>query len=257
MNIHEKLTTMQNELKVPKGNYNNFGKYNYRNAEDILEGVKPLLLKHGLSLYISDDIISINDRYYVRAEAVLTDTESLEKITNTSFAREDSDKKGMDACQITGSSSSYARKYALNGLFCIDDTKDSDLTNDKDESASDEKSIRKPTDKQLKLIWGKAKGSGVSNDIVNYLLYQVYKVKDQKDLTMEQFEDLCSAIENKSFQITTEQVDVLKNLIASKKLSKEGVSEIVKELIGKSKKALELTYGEANKVIEHLNNLVA
>ena len=120
---------VQQELKAPKSQFNSFGKYNYRNQEDILEAVKPLLAKHNLTLLLTDEIIFINSRFYVNATATLIDIESAEKIVNQAMAREEEEKKGMDASQITGAASSYARKYALNGLFLIDDTKDSDYTN--------------------------------------------------------------------------------------------------------------------------------
>lgn len=133
MNLYEKLSQVQNKLKVSKEHYNAFGKYRYRNCEDILEGVKPLLQEVGAILILSDSIELIGDRYYVKAIAEITDmgvqAGVRDKIAVTAFAREDIDKKGMDLSQITGSVSSYARKYALNGLFCIDDTKDSDATN--------------------------------------------------------------------------------------------------------------------------------
>lgn len=121
------MLAVQNELKAPKGQYNSFGKYHYRSCEDILEAVKPLLVKQGLLLTISDDIISVGDRVYVKATVTISDGEH--SITNTALAREEESKKGMDGSQVTGASSSYARKYALNGMFCIDDTKDSDATN--------------------------------------------------------------------------------------------------------------------------------
>lgn len=125
----EKLIKIQNELKAPKNQRNNFGNYNYRSCEDILEGVKPLLLKYNCTLTLTDTIKQIGDRYYICAEAILFDVETKETSIVTSFAREEETKKGMDASQITGATSSYARKYALNGLFLIDDTKDADATN--------------------------------------------------------------------------------------------------------------------------------
>jgi len=135
MNIYEKLTNLQFELKAPKGQFNSFGKYKYRSCEDIVESVKPLLLKHKLNLTIQDDLIQQGDRYYVKAIATLTDIEKTEsKIIINAFAREEESKKGMDGSQVTGASSSYARKYALNGLFGIDDTKDSDGTNEHDKT---------------------------------------------------------------------------------------------------------------------------
>lgn len=129
MNVFEKLLAIQFELKAPKGQYNSFGKYKYRNCEDILEAVKPLCLKNSGLVLLSDDIIMVGDRHYVKAVASFVDVESGERIEVSACAREEDEKKGMDGSQITGASSSYARKYALNGLFDIDDTKDGDSTN--------------------------------------------------------------------------------------------------------------------------------
>jgi len=126
-NLIEKLIQVQSELKAPKGQFNNFGKYKYRNCEDILESVKPLLKKHNLFLYISDDIGEISGRYYVTSKVSVTD--GVDTLSVNGVAREEESKKGMDGSQVSGASSSYARKYALNGLFAIDDTKDSDTTN--------------------------------------------------------------------------------------------------------------------------------
>jgi hypothetical protein len=122
--IFEKLMKVQSELKAPKGQRNSFGNYNYRNCEDILEAVKPLLEKQGLVLLLTDKIEMVGDRFYVRAKATVLNSDG--EMSVEAYARESLDKKGMDQSQITGASSSYARKYALNGLFCIDDTKDDD-----------------------------------------------------------------------------------------------------------------------------------
>ena len=124
--IYEKLLAVQNELKAPKDKRNNFGGYNYRSCEGILEAVKPLLQEQGLMLTIKDEVVNIGDRYYVKATVLLDDISSNGEIAITALAREEEAKKGMDASQITGTASSYARKYALNGLFLIDDTKDAD-----------------------------------------------------------------------------------------------------------------------------------
>lgn len=118
------LQSIQQELKAPKGQYNSFGKYKYRSAEDILEAVKPLLGKHDAQLTLSDTIKEIGGRVYVEATATFTD--GTDTVTVTAYAREPDEKKGMDPSQVTGTASSYARKYALNGLFLIDDTKDAD-----------------------------------------------------------------------------------------------------------------------------------
>jgi len=128
MNIYEKLNRVQAQLKAPKGQFNSFGNFKYRSLEDIVEGVKPLLTQHGLSLTLSDTVRLIGDRFYIEAIATLVNVERPdEKIITTAMARESADKKGMDSSQITGSASSYARKYCLNGLFNIDDTKDADF----------------------------------------------------------------------------------------------------------------------------------
>lgn len=113
-------------MKVPKNLYNKFGGYNYRNAETILEVAKPLCEKYGCTLTVGDEIVQIGDRYYVKATACLFDSDENHVITNNAYAREEESKKGMDGSQVTGSCSSYARKYALNGLFCLDDVKDAD-----------------------------------------------------------------------------------------------------------------------------------
>lgn len=126
MNIYEKLGVIQAKLKAPKGQYNKFGGYSYRSCEDILEAVKPFLAEVKAVVVITDNIELIGGRYYVKATATFIDIESTEVVKNTAYAREDETKKGMDGSQITGASSSYARKYALNGLFAIDDTKDGD-----------------------------------------------------------------------------------------------------------------------------------
>lgn len=116
------------ELKAPKGQFNAFGKYKYRSCEDILEAVKPLCVKNNVLLTITDDIVLIGDRFYVKATATVTNLDGV-CVSASALAREEDTKKGMDGSQVTGASSSYARKYALNGLFCIDDTKDADATN--------------------------------------------------------------------------------------------------------------------------------
>lgn len=124
MKLHEKLSIVQSKLKAPKGQYNSFGKYSYRSAEDILEAVKPLNSEHGLVLTISDEIKEVAGRVYVVATATITD--GTDAVRVTAYAREPENKKGMDDSQITGATSSYARKYALNGLYAIDDNKDAD-----------------------------------------------------------------------------------------------------------------------------------
>lgn len=138
MNIHENLAAIQAALKAPKSQFNSFGGYHYRNAEDILEAVKPLLAQQGCVLTCADEIVLIGERYYVKATATICNKEG-QIVQTCAYAREEESKKGMDGSQVTGASSSYARKYALNGLFCIDDTKDSDTTNTGDQKPQPEK----------------------------------------------------------------------------------------------------------------------
>lgn len=129
-NVYEKLLTVQSELKAPKSQYNSFGKYNYRSAEDIVEAAKPLCKAHGILLTLSDSVELVGEKAYIKATASVVDvTDPNGKVEVSAYAREPLDKKGMDDSQITGAASSYARKYALNGLFAIDDTKDADSTN--------------------------------------------------------------------------------------------------------------------------------
>jgi hypothetical protein len=130
MEIHEKLRKIQNELQVPKSHHNQFGNFYYRSAEDILDAIKPFLEKYELTLTISDNIVYPDGRFYVEAKCTLTDGDK--SIIVNAYAREQETKKGMDESQITGSASSYARKYALNGLFLIDDSRDADTQDNRD-----------------------------------------------------------------------------------------------------------------------------
>jgi len=138
LSLQESLVAIQSKLKAPKGQFNSFGKYNYRSAEDILEAVKPLLSEHNVVLNMSDRVELIGARYYIVSTAKVIKGE--EEIASEGRAREDESKKGMDGAQVTGTSSSYARKYALNGLFCIDDTKDADT----DEYAKQQQAPKQP-----------------------------------------------------------------------------------------------------------------
>ena len=126
MSVYVKLMQVQVELKAPKSQYNSFGKYKYRSCEDIQEAVKPLETKYNVALFLSDEPTMTGERYYIKATATFVDLETGETVQNTGYAREEESKKGMDGSQVTGTASSYARKYALNGLFLIDDTKDAD-----------------------------------------------------------------------------------------------------------------------------------
>ncbi len=162
----KKVIDIQENLKVPKAQLNSFANYRYRNAEDILEEAKPLCIKHGVLLYLTDILEMKGDRYYIKAIATITDGKNTLAVEG--YAREEENKKGQDGSQITGSSSSYARKYALNGLFCIDDTKDSDTTNKhdsgktnsykKDSSNSSGSAISEEFRKEVRALLVKASG---------------------------------------------------------------------------------------------------
>lgn len=205
MPIHEKLLKIQTELKAPKNLYNEFGKYNYRSCESILEAVKPLCLEENCTLVICDDVIITNAENYIKATAILTDIDGNEKIEVTAFAREAISKKGMDSSQITGASSSYARKYALNGLFLIDDTKDADSI---DNTQKSEKTKSYPTPAKanpapidtLKVdeIMALAKQKGLTPlDVA-----QVYKRNAINELTHAEYENCIARLSKKPDKVT-------------------------------------------------------
>lgn len=178
-NINNLLVEVQSELKAPKSQYNSFGKYNYRSTEDILEALKPILKEKNLALVVLDDVVQVSDRVYIKSTAKLSyDQESIEV---TAFARESLTKKGMDDSQITGTASSYARKYALNGLFLIDDSKDADSDEFSKQNKSQKNSEQKP--KQPKITLEEVKMS--LNDLVkktggDYTAISAYLLKHVK-----------------------------------------------------------------------------
>ena len=185
MSVYEKLSKVQTELKAPKGQYNSFGKYKYRSCEDILEAVKPLNAKHGVVLTVGDEVVEISNRFYVKATATFVDIESGEKIINTALARENDEKKGMDGSQITGTASSYARKYCLNGLFCIDDTKDAD-TDEYRHQQERKPQESKPQERQyVKVVNGR---TAVINSNGEYVAIENLTVEQlEKTLKIKQF----------------------------------------------------------------------
>lgn len=200
MKIDEKLMKIQTELKCPKNLYNSFGKYKYRNAEGICEAVKPYLAKYSCSLVLSDDIIMVGDRIYVKATATLTDFESNVHTSVSAMARESEEKKGMDESQITGTASSYARKYALNGLFLLDDTKDADTdeyhnqTHGKQTEADKAEAFDKNCDEigkmkisniKVNIIKGKCSDDGVAEEKV----LKLYKISKFEDMTEKAFQN--------------------------------------------------------------------
>lgn len=179
-NINEKLLIIQSELKAPKNQKNTFGGYMYRSCEDILTALKPLLSKTKTTINIADEAVQVGERYYIKATAALRDAESQEAITATAYAREPQIKKGMDEAQITGATSSYARKYALNGLFGIDDTEDADAQ-DNSKTSDNVEELKKEADKvktidELKKFYAKHKGLG--KDFDNHIARLSLKLKE-------------------------------------------------------------------------------
>lgn len=192
MNIYEKLLKAQVELKAPKGQYNSFGKYKYRSCEDILEALKPVLDKFKLTLFIKDDVIEVNTRNYVKATIVLVNIEKPDEIIETSaLAREEETKKGMDGSQITGASSSYARKYALNGMFMIDDTKDSDSTNTHGKEEHKQDIVQEFLNSREGMI--ERLNENLSSDKLKRML-TAYKVEELWQMTDEQLKEACEKI---------------------------------------------------------------
>lgn len=197
--IYKKLLDVQTELKAPKGQFNKFGNYSYRSCEDILESLKPLLKQVKATVILTDEIKLVGDRYYIEATCKFIDIETGEVLENKSLAREDENKKGMDLAQVTGSCSSYARKYALNGMFCIDDVKDADATNngkeDNNKSHSQvDASARKLSDKQLARLYAIANKAGADKDLVKQQVMKKFN-KEVKDLSKQEYDIVCNGYE--------------------------------------------------------------
>jgi len=195
---YEKLLQIQSKLKVPKGQYNEFGKYKYRSCEDILEALKPLLAEVKAAVILNDEIVQVGERIYVKATASFIDIEDKQTITTTAYAREEETKKGMDGSQITGASSSYARKYALNGLFAIDDNKDSDATNNQGDSTdkpnTSNKSNAELSEAQIKRLFAIAYSAGINKEKVEKQVKGSFK-KDVKDLNRSEYDQVCNGYE--------------------------------------------------------------
>ena len=216
MNIYEKLSNIQNELKAPKGQFNKFGGYKYRSCEDILEAVKPLCKKYKTTLILSDEIVVLGEgntriieddeertrrqictgqRFYIKAIATLYDTENNnEQVWNMAYAREEENKKGMDGSQITGTASSYARKYALNGLFNIDDTKDADTDEfTKQQQIDDDKVIDKT---KVQALNKSIENAGITDDIVELILSQ-YGYTSTSEIKLKDYANLVNDFKSK------------------------------------------------------------
>ena len=195
MNIYEKLLNVQTELKVPKGQFNAFGKYKYRSCEDILEALKPVLNKYKLTFFINDEIVEVNNRNYVKATITIINIEKPdEQIQTSALAREEETKKGMDGSQITGASSSYARKYALNGMFMIDDTKDSDSTNTHGKDKTEQEKVQdflNSRNGMIEKLSEYVKGDKLERMLKNYGVNELFEMKD------EQLKDACKKIFDK------------------------------------------------------------
>lgn len=193
MSIFEKLIKVQSELNAPKKKFNKFGNYSYRSAEDILEAVKPLLKENQLAITVNDNIELIGERYYIKVTVTLFDVETSDKIESSAYAREEDSKKGMDACQLTGSTSSYARKYALNGMFAIDDTKDSDDTNT--HGKEETKESKKLSEAQVKRLLAIANSVGYDLAKVKSTILKKYKKTNIEDLTKKEYDECCAGFE--------------------------------------------------------------
>lgn len=199
-NVYQKLMRVQSKLKAPKNQFNKFGNYFYRSCEDILEGLKPLLKEVGAVLIINDEVVNIANRFYIKATASFISIDDGEKIISSALAREEDERVKFDPAQLTGSVSSYARKYALNGLFAIDDTKDSDSTNkhDKDNitSLNNENKWTNPklTDNQIKRLYAIAYKKGIGADKVKEQVLKKFN-KEVSGLTKTEYDKVCEGYE--------------------------------------------------------------
>lgn len=191
MKVTEKLAQIQQSLKAPKNQYNKFGDFHYRSLEDILEALKPLLKETKCILVINDEIVLIGGRFYVKATATLYDLESGEHVAATAYAREDESRPKMDVSQVTGSSSSYARKYALNGLFLIDDVKDADT---RDNSKPDDKKPEQKKPKAKEVITESQVTDLINKCSIDKVdvkkVCRLYKVKGLTDLSQTQYQNI-------------------------------------------------------------------
>lgn len=206
--IYEKLNRIQVLLKAPKNQYNSFGNYKYRSCEDILEGVKPYLKELNLVLNISDDVVLIGDRYYIKATARLTDAENGDNVETSAYAREAEEKKKMDSSQVTGATSSYARKYALNGLFAIDDTKDNDFYDNQSQQAPRGQNRKNTTSKkeatpsnreEVARMFDIAKRANYPMNELKNLMVQKYRKTESDKLTSEEINKLIEIMTQESF----------------------------------------------------------
>ncbi len=189
LSFNEKVVKVQSELKAPKGQFNKFGNYKYRSCEDIVESVKPILNTYGLVLNLSDELVIVGDRFYIKAVACLSD--GTQAITSTAYAREPKELKGMSESQITGTASSYARKYALNGLLAIDDTKDPDIDEFAKSIGQESKEEQKATPKQIEILNKVYQGENLDK------LLKANNISKIEDLTLTKASELISKLQKK------------------------------------------------------------
>lgn len=189
-NVLKKLLIMQEQLKAPKGQYNSFGKYKYRSCEDILENARPLANKNGCVLILNDTILEVNGRFYVEATATIFDVESGEEFSTKALAREDEQRKNFDVSQLTGACSSYARKYALAGLFALDDNKDADTMDNRELNKQVSKPVPDEKSKHLSSVLTKAKSKGIESSKISIIIKAKYNKSSSKYLTAEEAKDL-------------------------------------------------------------------
>ena len=209
MVLLQKLLKIQAELKAPKNQYNKFGEFYYRSCEDILSAAKPLCIREGILLYVTDEVKMIGERYYVKATASVTDGENT--LFAEAYARETESRPKMDAAQITGSASSYARKYALNGLFCLDDTKDADAM--KFEEPPKAKPKKAPTkDEHLKAVAAEAKKQHLSGEDVKEVMRRKYGKSASGELTDAEAADLAANFISYAVEFIDEQAKMMEGI---------------------------------------------
>ncbi len=195
-NVYFKLMKVQSKLKCEKSQYNKFGGYAYRSTSDILEAVKPLLSEVEAVIIVNDELKLIGDRYYVEATAMFLDCETGDSIVSRAIAREAEGQKGMSEAQVTGSSSSYARKYALNALLLIDDTKDDDFTNTHGKDIKPNMTPTGITEAQLKRLFAIGNKAGIKKEVVEGTVRKIFNC-EAKDMTKEQYNNICERLEKK------------------------------------------------------------
>jgi len=266
VNMFEKLSAVQSTVKATKDAYNSFGKYNYRSCESILEAVKPVLQEYKCSIVLKDDVVQIGERFYIKATAEFIDCESDDKsLSVSSFAREEETKKGMDGAQITGSSSSYARKYALAGLLLLDDNKDPDAMN---KHGKDKDNNKKPAEEPFPDV-----NDNVSEDKVKQLeaIYTVfqkehretflklmntkYKIKNLSELNTQQFVKYREELLTKAEDAKKSRLENMVSVFAQKSgKSVDEAKQVIELCIGKN--LSDVMIAEFHKVVKEVTQMI-